>query len=170
MTKLARWIDDVTGWTGEGMKWLTTILVLLIFGDVLLRYLFATSRAWLTDLEWHCFALIFLLAAAYTLKEDQHVRVDVLYTRWSPKRQAWINLIGTLLFLIPWCLIVIRTSFFYTEHAFLIGERSAEPGGLGWRWLIKGAITLGFSLLLLQAVAYAIRSMNILMGRSQSVQ
>lgn len=162
LSRLAQLIDIFTRWTGERIKWLTTILVVLIFGDVLLRYLFATSKAWITDLEWHVFALIFLLAAAYTLKEDQHVRVDVLYAKWSAKRQAWTNLLGTVLFLVPWCLIVIYTSFHYAEHAYAIGEKSAEPGGLPARFLIKAAITVGFIMLLLQGISLTITSWKII--------
>ncbi|HLF63277.1 MAG TPA: TRAP transporter small permease subunit [Saprospiraceae bacterium] len=159
LPRLVQLIDTFTRWSGERIKWLTTILVILIFGDVLLRYLFDTSKAWITDLEWHVFALIFLLAAAYTLKENQHVRVDVLYTKWSARRKAWINLLGTGLFLLPWCLIVIYTSFEYTGHAFAIGEKSAEPGGLPARFLVKGSITLGFVLLMLQGISIAFKAL-----------
>ncbi len=157
-TRIIKGIDAFTVWTGERIKWLTSLLVLLILGDVLLRYLLDTSKAWITDLEWHVFALIFLLGAAYALKEDQHVRVDVLYSKWSEKKKAWVNLFGTVLFLLPWCLIVIYTSFEYTGHAYSIGEKSAEPGGLHARFLIKGAITLGFVMLLLQGIATAMKA------------
>lgn len=158
--RLTESLDRFTRWTGEQFKWLTTILVVLVFADAMMRYLFSTSKVWFTDLGWHVFALVFLLGAAYALREDQHVRVDVFYTKWSARRQAWVNLIGTVCLLLPWCLIVIYTSFQYTENAFAIGERSPEPGGLPWRWAIKGAITVGFVLLLLQAIVTAIRSVR----------
>lgn len=162
MRKLVGGINAFTRWVGERVTWLTTLLVLLVFLDVILRYLFATSHAWYTDLEWHCFALIFLMGAPYALKKDQHVRVDILYTNWTPKRQALVNLIETLIFLIPWCLIVIYTSFHYAENAFVIHERSPEPGGLAARWVIKGAITLGFAMLLIQAIALMLQSIQTL--------
>lgn len=167
-SRLADWIDAFTRWTGERFTWLTTILVILVFADAMMRYLFSESNVWFTDLGWHVFALIFLLGAAYALKDDQHVRVDVFYTRWSERRQAWVDLLGTVLLLIPWCVIVIWTSFYYAENAFAIGESSPEPGGLPARWVIKGAITLGFVLLLMQAFALAIRSLKKLTTDPQS--
>ena len=149
-------------WTGKYASWLTTMLVVLVVGDVFLRYLFSSSFAWLTDLEWHVFALIFLLGGAYGLAEDKHVRVDVFYSNWSVRRKAWVNIIGIVFLLIPWCLIVIYTSFTYAENAFAIGEKSSEPGGLPARWIIKGAITLGFLLLLLQAILSLVRHIGVL--------
>jgi len=167
-SRAIRSVENVITWIGERTKWLTSLLVLLIFGDVLLRYFFSTSKAWINDLEWHVFALIFLFGAAYAFKEDQHVRVDVFYTKWSEHRKAWVNLIGTLCFLIPWCLVVIVSSFQYAEHAFAIGEQSAEPGGLHARFLIKGAITVGFVLLLLQAITVAVSSCRSILHTSKN--
>ena len=160
-------ISPVTGFirrTGEQVKWLTTFLVLLVFCDALARYLFSASSAWTTDLEWHVFALIFLFGAAYALQEDQHVRVDVWYGKWTARRQAWVDLIGILCLLLPWCIIVIYTGFRYAETSFAIGEGSPDPGGLPARWIIKGAIGVGFVLLLLQAVASAFRALGTLLS------
>jgi TRAP-type mannitol/chloroaromatic compound transport system permease small subunit len=164
--RLSDLISSFIRWTGERVKYLTTILVGLIFCDAISRYLFATSKAWVTDLEWHVFALIFLLGAGYAFQEDQHVRVDVFYTKWSERRKAWLNLIGTIVFLIPWCLIVIYTGFHYAENSFAIGEGSPDPGGLPARWLIKGAIALGFVLLLLQALNYCVSQVRTIRGES----
>jgi TRAP-type mannitol/chloroaromatic compound transport system permease small subunit len=158
-------LENISTWVGERVKWLTTALVLLIFIDVVLRYLFSQTSAWVIELEWHVFALIFILGAAYTLKEDQHVRVDVFYTHFSQRKKAWVNLIGTLLFLIPWCLIIIYTSYHYADNSFAIRETSADPGGLPARYLIKFSVTIGFVLLLLQAVALCLRSISIITKR-----
>jgi TRAP-type mannitol/chloroaromatic compound transport system permease small subunit len=160
--RLSLSLSSFIRWTGEHIKYLTTILVVLIFCDAISRYLFATSKAWVTDLEWHVFAMIFLLGAAYALQEDQHVRVDVFYAKWSERRKAWLNLMGTLFFLIPWCAIVIYTGFHYTENSFAIGEGSPDPGGLPVRWLIKGAIPVGFILLLIQALSSCIEQIRII--------
>ncbi len=161
-------INTITRWTGERIKWLTTGLVLLIFCDVLLRYLFSESRAWMTELEWYVFALIFLLGGAFVLKEDRHVRVDIFYAKWSDTRKAWTDLLGAVLFLIPWSCVIIYTSFRYAENAFMIGERSSEPGGLAARWVIKGAITLGFILLLLQAFSVVLTAIKTITHRRVS--
>jgi TRAP-type mannitol/chloroaromatic compound transport system permease small subunit len=155
--RLASSIDGFTKWVGERIIWISTVLVLLIFTDVLMRYLLSTSKAWITDLEWHLFAMLFLIGSAYTLKVDQHVRVDVFYAKFTKRRQDLVNKLGVLIFLIPWCLIVIYTSFHYTEHSFAVHERSAEPGGLPARFIIKGMITVGFVLLLLQGIASLLR-------------
>ncbi|MEZ4826603.1 MAG: TRAP transporter small permease subunit [Bacteroidia bacterium] len=159
-------LDSVSEWTGRVTAWFTSVLVVLMCYDVVMRYLFSQTAVWIAEMEWHLFALIFLLGAAYTLKDDKHVRVDVFYTNFSPKKQAWVNLTGTLFFLIPFCLIVIYTSFFYAEKSWTIGEGSPDPGGLPARYLIKSAITLGFVFLLLQSVAEVIRSIRTLFTSS----
>ncbi len=115
-------------------------------------------KAWLTDLEWHVFAAIFLLAAASMFQEDGYVRVVVFYSKWSSRGKAWVDLGGTVLFLIPWCVLIIYSSFGYALQSYTIGERSPEPGGLPARFLIKGAITLGFILLLIQGISVALTS------------
>jgi len=81
------------------------------------------------ELEWHIFALIFLLAAGFTLKHDKHVRVDLFYEKMNKKDKAWINVLGILLFLIPWCVLIIKTSFHYAYSSFEMGETSPDPGG-----------------------------------------
>jgi TRAP-type mannitol/chloroaromatic compound transport system permease small subunit len=158
-------LEQIGTRVGERVKWLTTALVILIFTDVALRYLFSQTSAWVIELEWHLFALIFIFGAAYTLKEDQHVRVDVFYTRFSPRKKAWVNLLGTLFFLIPWCLIIIYTSYYYAENSFAVKEISADPGGLPARYLIKFSITVGFALLLVQAIALCLRSIAVILKR-----
>lgn len=165
MQQAIKAIESINAWVGEKVKWLTTILVVLIFADVVLRYLFSHTEVWILELEWHLFALIFLLGAASAFKEDQHVRVDIFYARWPPRRQAWINLLGTLLFLAPWCLVIIWTSFRYAEYAFRFNERSPNPGGLPARYVIKFAIAIGFLLLLLQAIAEILKSVRIILRK-----
>ena len=159
-------IEKVVERIGKAASWLTTGLVLLICIDVLLRYAFSNTRVWVIELEWHLFALIFLLASAWALQEDQHVRVDLFYSKWSERRKTWVNLIGTILFLIPWCLIAIYTGFNYAENSFAFRETSPDPGGLPARYLIKFTIVVGFILLLLQATANVIRYIRLLSNRN----
>lgn len=161
-------IEAVSEWSGRLVAWLTGVLVLLMSYDVLMRYAFNHTSIWIVELEWHLFALIFLVGAAYTLKQDQHVRVDVFYTKFSPRRQAWVTLLGTLFFLVPFAIMIISTSFSYTMNAYRIGESSPDPGGLPARYLIKGAITLGFVLLLVQAVGEILKALVILSGKDHS--
>ena len=146
-------IERLTTWIGKTSSWVSVFLVFIICLDVLLRYCFNNTQSWIIELEWHLFALIFLLGGAYALKADQHVRVDVWYTKRTAKTKAWVNLLGTVLFLIPWCLIIIYTSYNYAENSWAIGESSPDPGGLPARYIIKFAIPVGFSLLFLQALS-----------------
>ena len=146
-------LDAISTWSGEGVKWVTTVLVVVIFTDVVMRYAFSETSSWVIELEWHLFALIFLIGSAYALKEGQHVRVDLFYVKFNAKQKAWVDLLGTIFFLFPWCLIIIYTSFRYAENSFAFRETSADPGGLPARYIIKFAITIGFSLLFVQGVA-----------------
>lgn len=165
MRQAIRIIDLISEYTGRIAAWLTAILVWLVVVYVVMRYLFAEPLIWLQELHWHLFAMIFLLGAAYTLKSDAHVRVDVFYARFSSKRKSWVNLIGILMFLIPFCLIVITRSWGMVESAWQIREKSADPGGLPARYLIKAALPVGFSLLLIQGIGEALRSVLTLMGK-----
>lgn len=162
MKKVLLWtsnaIDRLNENIGRGVSWLNTLLVLLICFDVMARYLFSSSSAGIVELEWHLFSFIFLLGAAYALLHDRHVRVDVFYQNFSEKKKAWVNLAGTLLFLIPFCLITIYTSWKFTANAFAMQEGSPDPGGLPSRYIVKAAIPIGFFLLLLQAISLAIKS------------
>ena len=155
--KFLRWyirtMDTISEKVGYGISWLTTAMVIIVCYDVFTRYVLKSSSVAVQELEWHVFAVIFLMAAAYTLKSDQHVRVDVLYTCFSPKVQAWVNLAGGLIFLIPFCLLVIWTSWNFVWSSFMMREGSPNPGGLPARYLLKGIIPISFLLLLLQGVS-----------------
>ncbi|MEM6840734.1 MAG: TRAP transporter small permease subunit [Bacteroidota bacterium] len=152
-------IERLNEAVGRGVAWLTTGLMLVIVYDVAARYLFNTSSAGIVELEWHLFSVIFLLGAAYALKHDRHVRVDVFYQNFSAKRQAWVNLIGTVLFLIPFCVVAAVASWEFTVNSWAIQEGSPDPGGLPARYVVKAAIPLGFILLLLQAISLLINSL-----------
>ena len=154
-----RWIDGLNEWIGRGVAWVTLALVLVIFVDVVMRYLFNTSFVFTQELEWHLFGFIFLIGAGFTLLHDGHVRVDIIYQRLGFKGQAWINLMGVIVFLIPGCLMIIITSFKFVLTSFLILEGSPDPGGIPFRFIVKGFIPAGFSLLLLQGLSLAIHSL-----------
>lgn len=153
-------LEYLPKWIGEKSSWICTLLVLLIMSDVIFRYLFSNTKTWIIELEWHLFALIFLLGAAYAFQKDEHVRVDVFYAKFSKRTKAWINLLGTILFLIPWCLVLIYTSTNYAINSFSFLEGSPNPGGLPARYLIKLSITIGFVLLMLQAIAQVLKSIQ----------
>jgi TRAP-type mannitol/chloroaromatic compound transport system permease small subunit len=161
---LSRWIDTLNAWVGRGVAWVTLGLVLVVFTDVVMRYLFNTSFVFTQELEWHLFGFIFLIGAGYTLLKDGHVRVDIIYQRLGFKGQAWVNLFGVLLFLIPGCIMVISTSWKFTANSFAIMEGSPDPGGIPFRFILKGCIPLGFVLLLLQGISLGIHSLMQILG------
>jgi TRAP-type mannitol/chloroaromatic compound transport system permease small subunit len=105
------------------------------------------------ELEWHIFAVLFLMGASYTLLKDSHVRVDLFYSTFTTKRKAWINLIGTVVFLIPFVLLVIYSSHNYVMSSFSFSESSPDPGGLPARYALKAFIPLSFTFLLLQSIS-----------------
>jgi TRAP-type mannitol/chloroaromatic compound transport system permease small subunit len=153
--------------TGRWVAWLVIAMVLLICYDVAMRYIFQQGSVALQELEWHLFALVFLLGGAYTLKHDEHVRVDILYrSRFvSDKGRAWIDVIGTLLFLVPFCVLILITSWPFVENAFYYQEGSPDPGGLPYRFVLKSAILLGFALMLLQGLAMLLKNLMVLLNR-----
>ncbi len=124
---------------------------------------FSLSSNALNELQWYLFSVIFLLGAAYGLRVDAHVRVDVVYSRLSDKGKGWVDLLGTLLFLLPFTLVMLWVSYPTVRNSFLIREVSPDPGGLP-RWPIKALILVSFFLLFLQGIALAIRSLEKIRG------
>ncbi|MGF1534313.1 MAG: TRAP transporter small permease subunit [Bernardetiaceae bacterium] len=164
LEKTIHFLEALNEWIGRGVAWLTTLLVLLFCADVFARNVLRFSSAAIFELEWHIFALIFLLGAGYTLKHDQHVRVDVFYGQFSPRLKAWINLLGTLFFLLPFCGLLIYYGTQMAQTAYQINEGSGDPGGLPARYLIKSAIPLGMFFLSLQGIALLLRSLKTLLS------
>lgn len=146
------------------MAWSTALVVVVVFVDVVMRYALNTSFVFMQELEWHLFAFIFLMGAGYTLLHDGHVRVDIFYQRLGDKAQAWINLVGVLLFLIPGCMLVIATSWSFVANSWAVLEGSPDPGGIPYRFLLKACIPVGFVLLLLQGISLCIESLFTILG------
>lgn len=164
-------LEKISEWCGRAVSWCVLIMVLIISYDVFMRYFFQIGSVALQELEWHLFAVIFLLGASYTLKHDGHVRVDIFYQskKLSDRHRAWIDLSGTLIFLIPFCVLIIISSWEFVAYSFRILEGSPDPGGLPFRFLLKAAIPLGFFLLLLQGIALALKSVKTIFFDTGSV-
>jgi TRAP-type mannitol/chloroaromatic compound transport system permease small subunit len=167
---LAGRIDFINEWVGRGVSWVTTGLVAVVFIDVVMRYLFNTSFVFVQELEWHLFGFIFLMGAGYTLLHDGHVRVDIIYQRLSPRAKAWVNLIFSVLFLAPGCLLIIYTSWSFVQFSFSMMECSPNPGGIPYRFIIKSCIPIGFCLFGLQGVSLFINSLLIIRESSPREQ
>ncbi|MBN2333079.1 MAG: TRAP transporter small permease subunit [Deltaproteobacteria bacterium] len=144
-------------------------MVLNVFYDVIMRYVFHRGNIAVQEMEWHLFSIIFLIGAAYALKKDAHVRVDIIYTRLSTKQKAWIDFFGTFLFLIPFSLIVIYANKNFVGSSWSMREISPDPGGLPARYLLKAMIPLGFSLVIIQGVSQAIKNFLVIIGKENEV-
>jgi len=163
---IARAIDAVNERIGRAVLWLVLAVTLISAANALMRYGFGmSSNAWL-EIQWYLFGAIFLLAAGYTLKHNGHVRIDVLYGRLSERTQAWIDLLGALLFLLPLCGLMVWLAWPGFVNSFQSGEMSPDAGGL-IRWPVRLLIPLGFALLALQGVAEIIKRIAFLRGEEK---
>jgi len=159
----ARAIDALTERIGRAAIWLVLAATLISAGNALARYaLGESSNAWL-EIQWYLFGAMFLLAAGYTLKHNGHVRIDIFYNRFGPRGQAWIDLAGGLLFLLPMALGLAWLAWPMFHEAWLTHEMSPDAGGLV-RWPVKFLLPAGFGLLALQGVAEIIKRIGVLTG------
>lgn len=138
------------------------LMALNVFYDVVMRYFFHNSAVAMQELEWHLFSIIILLGVSVSLIDEAHVRVDFLYDRFSPRTRALINIIGTVFFLLPLASLILFGSLDFVQDSYKIKEISENPGGLPYRYLIKGMIPLAFSLLIFTAFGYTVQNINIL--------
>jgi len=170
--RLARSIDALTERIGQLVYWLTLGMVLLGSYNAIARYtdrytgLGLSSNTWL-ELQWYLFSLVFLLGAAYGLKHNVHVRVDVVYESLSKRGRAWVNLLGTVLFLFPFSLLMLVMSWPMVRNTWAVLEQSPDPGGLP-RYPIKTVIPIAFLLLIAQGVAFTIRQIAVLRDPTNS--
>jgi TRAP-type mannitol/chloroaromatic compound transport system permease small subunit len=168
LLRLATAVDRLNDTVYAAIRWLTLVMIFLGAFNAVARYLTRYTGVALTsnaffDLQWYLFSLIFLLGAAYGLRHDVHVRVDVVYARLTDRTRAWIDLAGTVLFLIPFCVMMLVTSWPAVRNSWAVREASPDPGGLA-RYPIKTVLLVCFSLLLLQALALVVRRVATLAG------
>jgi len=160
---LSRAIDTLNERVGRFVQWLVLATALVSATNAGMRYSFGmASNAWL-ELQWYLFAAIFLLAAGYTLKHNGHVRIDILYGRWSERGRAWLDLFGTLVFLLPFSLLLLWFSWPGFAGAWQHNEMSPDAGGL-LRWPVRLLIPLGFALLSLQGISEIFKRIAFLRG------
>jgi TRAP-type mannitol/chloroaromatic compound transport system permease small subunit len=164
LQRIACFIDELSEHTGRVIAWLTLGTVLLTFTVVVLRYGFDAGSIAMQEAVSYLHAGVFMLGAAYTLKHDGHVRVDIVYRRLSARGQALVNLLGTLLLLLPVCLYIMTSSWDYVAISWNLREGSQEAGGLNAVFLLKTAIPVMAVLLMLQGIAIAIHSLLQLLG------
>lgn len=159
-------INSFTEKLGLATRYLGLLLVIVTFAVVLLRYAFNWSPIALQETMTYLHASLFMLGAAYTLKHDGHVRVDVFYQNMTPHKQALINLLGTVFLLFPTCFFVLWICFPYVESSWAIGEKSIEGSGLPFVYLLKTLLLIQPTLLMIQGVSEILKSLNVLMGEN----
>lgn len=118
------------------------LMVFNILYDVIARYAFNDVSIGMQEMEWHLYAVVFLLGIPYAMRTDGHVRVDVLYDRWEDPMKAWVNIIGALILVLPFAFLIIYFGYSYTMEAYELGEGSGDPGGLPYRWIIKSLMPI----------------------------
>ena len=167
--KTGNFIEQLNENIGKLVAWLVLLMTLLVSYDVTMRYLFQSGSVALQELEWHLFSVIFLIGAAYTLKHDDHVRLDLFYQSrfMNDLARTWVNLLGTIFFLIPFCVLVVISAWPFIQQSYLHMEGSPDPGGLQYRWLLKSMIPLGFAMLVLQGIANIINCVKKIMGEPE---
>lgn len=152
-TRISRTIDTLIERIGEISSWLWLALLFVIVLNVTMRTAFNHGRIEFEEIQWHLYSVGFLIALSYGLQADTHIRVDVVRGKLSARMQAWIELYGLLLLVLPFVSLIIIYTVPFVVNSFAAGEVSASPGGLPFRWLIKSMLLMGFGLLLCAAVS-----------------
>jgi TRAP-type mannitol/chloroaromatic compound transport system permease small subunit len=157
MEKIADGIDAFIDFVGRATSWLALILALVMGGNVLLRYGFSLGWIWAQELEWHLLVPLVLFGMSYALLHGEHVRVDVLFASFSDRSKHAVDVLSALIAM-AFSVAVIWLSLPYVGQSWSIGEGTANPGGIDYRYIVKAMIPVGFALLFIQSVSQAIRS------------
>ena len=145
-------IERVVDLVGRAASWLALVIVVLMAVNVVLRYLFSIGSVWAQELEWHLLAPLILFGIPYALLKGEHVRVDVLYAGFSERNQLIVDVVSQILGILI-AAAFVWLSLAYVQQSFVIDEKSPDPGGLGYRWILKALIPAGFVVLALQSFA-----------------
>lgn len=163
LLRLSSLIDGLNERVGRVFYWLILAAVLVSSANATVRYIFSTSsNAWL-ELQWYLFSAVFILCAGYTLKQNQHIRIDIVFGRYPKRVQIWIDILGSLLCLLPMTLVIMVLSWPIFVDSFQRQEMSLNAGGL-LKWPFKLIVPIGFLLLALQGLSEAIKRIGFLMG------
>jgi TRAP-type mannitol/chloroaromatic compound transport system permease small subunit len=152
-------IERFVDWVGRCTSWLALVIVVLMSVNVVLRYLFSVGSVWSQELEWHLLVPLILFGCSYAMRHGEHVRVDIVYGNFSPRQKGFVDLVSALL-AIAIAALFVWYSLHYVQQAYVIDEGSPDPGGIPHRYLLKALLPVGFALLLLQAIASALASLD----------
>lgn len=154
-----RAIEGLVDRVGRATLWIALGMIALVAVNVLLRYAFSFGSVWAQELEWHLLAALILLGMSYALQRGDNVRVDLFYAHYSPRTKFVVDVVSIVLTFVV-ALIFITLSMGYVGQSWTIGETSPDPGGIPWRWAVKGLIPLGYGLLALQSVGALLRLLH----------
>jgi len=168
LLKIERFYRRLNRLLGKILTLVFLLMTLNVFFDVVMRYAFHNSSVAMQEMEWHLFAIGILFGVSLSLIDEAHVRVDFLYDRYSVTAKAWINILGTIFFLLPLAALVLFGSLDFVVDSYEIKEISENPGGLPYRYVIKGMIPLAFLTLIFTAFGYIVQNINLLRGSSQT--
>lgn len=168
LLRLEQTIDRFSDLLGKIAAVLFILMLFNVFYDVVARYLFNAVSIGMQEMEWHLFAAMFMLGIPFTLKEGGHVRVDVIYEGLPLRMRAWIDLMCTLVLLMPFCLLVAWYGIDFARESFQLGEGSGDPGGLPYRWIIKSVISFAMFFNFISGIGLALHSVNTLAGHHRS--
>ncbi|MEA3412678.1 MAG: TRAP transporter small permease subunit [Pseudomonadota bacterium] len=167
LRKAQRGLDGINAWIGPAIAWFTLATVVVTFLVVVLRYGFDLGWIAMQESVTYLHATVFMVGAAYTLQRDAHVRVDIFYRKFGPRGRAWVDLLGTVLFLFPLCVFLIWSSWDYVRVSWLLQEGSREAGGLPGVYLLKTLIPLMSVLLIVQGLAILAGSLVTIASREK---
>lgn len=163
-TRLSRAFDGFITFMGKAVSWLWPLLILVILVNVILRYVFNQGLIIFEELQWHIYAVGFMIGLSWAVVKDRHVRIDVASERMSVRTRAWIELVGLLVFLLPFSVFVMLEAIPFVYASWETSEVSIAPGGLGNRWMIKSVIIVAFAFLMIAAVSRISRVTALLFG------
>jgi len=163
-TPVTRALDAFVKGVGDVVSWLWVVLVLVIVVNVTSRYAFSQGFIVFEEIQWHLYAVAWLVGLSYAVQNDGHIRIDIFHERFKPRTKAWIDFLGVLFFLIPYTFVVLRYSPEWIGYSFQPDENSDAPGGLPYRWIIKSTLFLAYLLLLIAAISRLLRAARLLFG------
>ncbi|WP_196258042.1 TRAP transporter small permease subunit [Pelagibacterium limicola] len=163
-TALSDVIEAVLGAIGAVINWIWIVLVLVIVANVIGRYIFSVNFIWVEEVQWHLYAIGFMIGIGYAILHDTHVRVDVIAGSLSPRKRAVIEFLGIALLILPLVYLMITYSIPFVERSFTRGEGSPAVGGLPSRWMIKSVLLIAFAYIGLAALARLVRVSAFLFG------
>lgn len=169
LLQLEKLYDRFASFLGNFTAGVMILMLLNVFYDVIMRYLFKRGSIAMQEMEWHLFSVVLLIGVSYALFRDGHVRVDLIYDTLSREKQALINIVGSVIFLIPFALLIGFGSIDFVIEAYTTNEISGDPGGLTHRWIIKSLVPVSFFLLVFSTIGTIIKNINLL-SRSRNRQ